>query len=84
MTRRWSPHDAPHDTRRDETMTQDEIEQMLQALGRFATEQQQINQQFTAFAVQQQELNTRMVTAIERLEITLQAIKDMLERGNGH
>jgi hypothetical protein len=35
-------------------MTQDEIEQMLQALGRFATDQQQINQQFTAFAVQQQ------------------------------
>jgi hypothetical protein len=37
-----------------------------------------------AFNRQQVQLNDRMVTAIERLEITLQAIKDMLERGNGH
>lgn len=65
-------------------MTQAEMEQMLQALGGFAVEQQRINAQFTAFATQQQQLNERMVTAIERLEITLQAIKDMLERGNGH
>jgi hypothetical protein len=58
-------------------MTQDEMEQLLQALGGFAVRQQAINEQ-------QAQLNDRLVTAIERLEITLQAIKDMLERGNGH
>jgi hypothetical protein len=65
-------------------MTQDEMEQMLQALGQFAVEQQAINRQQQEFNRQQLQLNERMVTAIERLEITLQAIKDMLERGNGH
>jgi hypothetical protein len=53
------------------------MEQLLQALGGFAVRQQAINEQ-------QAQLNDRLVTAIERLEITLQAIKDMLERGNGH
>ena len=79
-------------------MTQDEMEQMLTALGGFAQQQQQMNEQFTAFAAEQQRINTqflafatqqtqlneRVTGAIERLEITLQAIKDMLERGNGH
>ena len=57
-------------------MTQDEMEQMLQALG--------------GVAVRQQHLNERMVTAIEhvtaaieRIDLTIQAIKDLLERGNG-
>jgi hypothetical protein len=72
MTRRWSPQ-----REETQTMTQDEMERMLQALAQVAIEQQ-------AFNRQQVQLNDRMVTAIERLEITLQAIKDMLERGNGH
>lgn len=58
-------------------MTQDEMEQMFQALGAFATRQQQINEQ-------QAQLNERLVTVIERIDVTIQAIKDMLERGNGH
>jgi hypothetical protein len=48
-------------------MTQDELEQMLQALGEFATRQQQLNEQFAGFAARQMEIN-------ERLEMTLQAI----------
>jgi hypothetical protein len=65
-------------------MTQDEMEQLLQALGQFATEQQAINRQQQEFNRQQLQLNERIVTAIERLDITMQAIKNMLERGNGH
>jgi hypothetical protein len=82
MTRRWSPMVAA--ARGETTMTQDEMEQMLQALGQVAIEQQAFNRQQQEFNRQQVQLNDRMVTAIERLEITLQAIKDMLERGGGH
>ena len=34
-------------------------------------------------AVHQDTINERLTTAIEHLDVTLQAIKNMLERGNG-
>jgi hypothetical protein len=36
------------------------------------------------FNRQQVAINGRLTTAIERLEVTLAAMKDLLGRGNGH
>jgi hypothetical protein len=36
------------------------------------------------FNRQQVAINDRLTTAIERLDVTLAAIKDLLGRGNGH
>jgi flagellar capping protein FliD len=66
-------------------MTQDEMEQMLQALGRFATEQQALNRQLSQVAVAQQALNAQMVEqtglltlSLSRIEARLQSMDDTL------
>lgn len=59
-------------------MTQDEMEQMLQALGRFATEQQALNRQLSQVAVAQQALNAQMVEQTGLLALSLSRIETRL------
>jgi flagellar capping protein FliD len=67
-------------------MTQDEMEQMLQALGRFATEQQALNRQLSQVGIAQQALNAQMVEqtglltrALSRIEARLQSMEETLK-----
>jgi hypothetical protein len=60
-------------------MTQDEIEQMLQALGRFATEQQALTRQLSQVAIAQQALNAQMVEQTGLLTLSLSRIETRLQ-----
>jgi ABC-type transporter Mla subunit MlaD len=42
------------------------------------------NERLDDWIAGQERTNTRLTTAVERIETTLAAIKDMLGRGNGH
>lgn len=60
-------------------MTQDEMEQMLQALGRFATEQQALNRQLSQVVIAQQALNAQMVEQTGLLALSLGRIETRLQ-----
>ena len=59
-------------------MTQDEMEQMLAALGRFATEQQALNRQLSQVVIAQQALNAQMVEQTGLLALSLGRIETRL------
>ena len=57
-------------------MEQQEYEEIIRTLVRIAAHQDLINQK-------QDLLNQRLIQNQERLEVAIQAIKDILNRGNG-
>jgi hypothetical protein len=58
-------------------MEQSEYDEIIRTLVRIAAHQDLINDK-------QDLTNQRLALALDRLEVTLQAIKDILGRGNGH
>ena len=64
-------------------MEPQEVDEIIRNLVRIAAHQDTINEDLRAFNRQQGEINARLTAAIERLDVTLEAIKDILRRGNG-
>ena len=58
-------------------MTPDEVDTIIRHLASAIEHQRTINEDMRAFMATQVQIN-------DRLEVTLQAIKDILNRGNGH
>jgi hypothetical protein len=56
---------------------QQEYDEIIRTLVRIAAHQDVINEK-------QDLTDQRLALALERIELTLQAIKDLLGRGNGH
>jgi hypothetical protein len=55
------------------------MEQMLQALGGFATRQQQLNEQFGQLAIAQQAFNAQVVAQTGQLTLSLGRIEARLQ-----
>ena len=64
-------------------MTPDEVETIIRHLASSIEHQRTINDDFRLFVARQGEINERLTAAIERLDVTVQGIKDLLSRGNG-
>jgi hypothetical protein len=64
-------------------MERDEYEDMLRTLVRIAAHQESINDDLRAAITELREFIRQQVALNERLETTLQAIKDILGRDNG-
>lgn len=59
-------------------MTQDEMEQMLQALGAAATQHHRLGEQLTQLALAQQAFNAQVVAQTGQLTISLSRIETRL------
>lgn len=76
---------AANDVRGETTpMTPDEVEDIIRHLAAAIEHQRSINTDLRQFVAQQTGINERLTGAIERLDVTVQGIKDLLGRNNGH
>ena len=71
------------DTTEEHDVELEEYDEIIRNLVQIAAHQNTINEDLRAFNRQQGEINARLTAAIERLDMTLEAIKDILRRGNG-
>ena len=55
-------------------------EAIMESLARMLAAQHEFNKEQREFNKEQREINTRLTTVIERLDVTLGAIKDLLGR----
>lgn len=65
-------------------MEQRQYEEMVLRLVTLLEGQEILTQKVQESLAKQDTINERLTGAIERLDVTLQAIRDLLERGNGH
>jgi ABC-type transporter Mla subunit MlaD len=69
---------------RDVRLTMTGIGSLAKSLAERQDAHEVIMKSLAATLAKQDTINERLTGAIERLDVTLQAIKDLLGRGNGH